>query len=400
MPGATVHILGTIENKPVERRTSAGPDGSFSVEAPAGEYVVIAAADGYDAARQGGIVLTPGKTLPALDLSLLGLSSLNGRVIDSRTKGPLTGATIQAFLLTYLKGQRQRWFARKATTTGDNGEFFIERLPAGEYSIEIEPQQKREIRDDGATIGYSRQVWPGPIQTTSPLVLRPNAEHALGNIAVERTVLPVLDIRLTGACMQDANYTVTIYEADQASRIQRATTPAGCDGKRSVTLSRGQYDVVVKRTPTGGFTSGASEVGAVTVFLTSASQEVQIPMFGPVAVKGSIGLSGAEAPRDLLAKLVVQLFPIGQRTNRQTSAVPFALPSPIWPDRTFTTRIYPPPGRIVKLQISGLPRGHFVKEILYNGAAVDTYFELNVYAPAHEMRVTLSNAGGALPWCG
>jgi hypothetical protein len=340
--------------------------------------------------------VTAGMASRPVEFSLLGLSSVTGRVIDGETKSPLVGAKVQAFSLSYVKGQRQRWAARQASMSGDDGEFYIDRLPAGEYAIEIEPQQKPDIREDGVNIGYPRLLWPGPLQATSPLVLRPGREHSLGNIAMERTVLPVVSVRLAGTCIEDTKYTISVIETEHASRLTRATLDGACSEKASVTLSPGQYEFVAKHQNRGGVMVGASEVGVVAVSAWSAKHNVQVPMSPFVMVTGSIEISEGKASREVFAKLLIRVLSIGRRTTGQVTVVPSAAPSPVWPDRRFNTAVYPAAGGLVELQVSGLPKGYFIKKILYNGARVDHQFPLNVYAPDQELRVTLSDAAGSV----
>jgi hypothetical protein len=372
-----------------------GLDGDFSVDLPAGTYTAVASAEGFQSESLTAIAAVPGTAGRRVEFSMLGLSSVTGRVIDGETKRPLVGAKVQAFSLSYVKGQRQRWAARQPSMAGDEGEFYIDRLPAGEYVIEIEPQQRPDVREDGVTIGYPRLLWPGPLQATSPLVLRPRREHPLGNIAVQRTVLPVVKVRLAGTCVENAKYTISVIETEHVSRITRATLDSTCGEKASVTLSPGQYDIVARRQSVGGMMSGAAEVGAVGVLATSAKHEAQLPMSGPVMVTGSVELSGSVAPRDV-APVIIRLSAIGRRTSGQVAVVPSTVPSPIWKDRRFTTGVYSPPGGLVELQLSGLPKGYFIKEILYNGAPVNAQFPFNVYAASQGLRVTLSDAAGSV----
>ena len=279
--------------------------------------------------------------------------------------------------------------------SGDDGEFYIDRLPAGEYVIEIEPQQNPDVREDGVTMGYPRLLWPGPLQTTSPLVLRPRREHSLGNIAIERTVLPVVSVRLAGTCVEDAKYTINVIETEHASRITRATLDGTCGEQASVALSPGQYDFVARR-QTRSIMVGGSEVGAVGISATSAKHNVQVPMSPFVRVTGSVEVSEGNASREVFAKLLIRIVPIGQRITGQVAVLPSMAPNPVWPDRRFSIAVYPPPGGLVELQVSGLPRGYFLKEILYNGARVDAQFPFNAYAASQELRVTLSNAAAAV----
>src|SRR5688500_7806609 len=104
---ATVRFSGTIDNIPVERTSVTSLEGGFSVELPAGGYVAVASAEGYESESQTGIVVTAGTAPRRVEFSMLGLSSVIGRVIDGETKRPLVGAKVQAFSLLYVKGQRQ-----------------------------------------------------------------------------------------------------------------------------------------------------------------------------------------------------------------------------------------------------------------------------------------------------
>lgn len=273
--------------------------------------------------------------------------------------------------------------------SGEKGEFYIDRLPGGEYALEIEPLQKARKREDGATEGYPRFLWPGPIDVASPLTLRPGVEHDFGSIAVDRAVLGIVSFRLTGACHPETTYQVVVNDADPAAPTARGKLRADCETRPSLTLSPGQYQVRVRKEQAEFAGQDGAGTGAALFSVTGSDQEVHVPLFLPVVMAGLMELDERAVPREVTLRLQVRVSSREPALGR--SLLPAMAPSPIWVDGRFSARVYPPPSGLVELEVFGLPHPYYVKDIFYNGSRVGDIFQVNAYSPAQELRVELSD---------
>jgi hypothetical protein len=101
--------------------------GDFSIEAPVGQALVVARADGY-ASEQRELLVRPGRANPNLNFSLARASSLSGRVVDQTGAG-VAGARVW---LNY-RGEARAWrFAEE--TGGEQADAF------GNFTIPIVAQ--------------------------------------------------------------------------------------------------------------------------------------------------------------------------------------------------------------------------------------------------------------------
>jgi hypothetical protein len=113
-----------------------------------GHYVIRATAQGFVDAFQPdsgpGInideaSIETGGTPFAVTITLRRLGAIKGRIQDRETEKPVPSIGIQALRMDWFRGQRA--FAREGSRvqTDESGRFSLERLPAGEYFLEIVP---------------------------------------------------------------------------------------------------------------------------------------------------------------------------------------------------------------------------------------------------------------------
>jgi hypothetical protein len=396
IPGATVQVFGPAGERAAEQKTSTDRDGRFSLDLPAGRYDAVAYASGYDAARRENIGLNEGEPLRQLNLALTGYASIEGRILDRASKTPSRNAAVRAVKITYLRGKRQKWTAREIFITGPSGEFRIEKLPAGEYLLEIQPEERTQTREDGRTTGYGRETWP----ESSPLLLRGTDNLALGNILVERTVLGVVTITLDGACVKDVVYNVSVFETDQASRVQRGSLKASCHEPKKLTLSPGEYQAVATPPSRGIGAIGAESgtpVGVAAISHGQSDQDVNVTFRAPLLFSGVFTMEGRDAIPRWPQAFPVYLVPFGHGTERRISSIGPDYNLPTWADKEgkFTLRLHAGYGDVVQLQLPTLPPTHYIKELLYNGAPVDPFFHVGSDAPMQPLQIVLTGGSAS-----
>jgi hypothetical protein len=335
IPGATLQVFGPEGDNAAEHKVSTDSDGRFSINLPPGRYNMVAYATGYDAIRRANIGLNEGEQLRQINLALAGFASIEGRILDRSSKMPLKSASVRAVLLNYLRGRRQKWNVRNIALTGPSGDFRIEKLPAGEYLLEIQPEVQAEMGEDGRTIGYGRETWPGALPAASPFLVRGTDNLALGNVLVERTVLGVVTIALHGACVKDTIYNVSVYETDRSAKSQRGSVQASCNQHKKLTLSPGEYQIVAAPPMRSNGTQEAisgTPLGVAAFLHHQSDQQVNITLRPPILVSGVVSVEGNDSAPQWARPLPVHLIPIGESRERRVSAVSPLYNLPSWQD--------------------------------------------------------------------
>ncbi len=171
--------------------------GKFALTATKpGHYVVRATARGFADAiypdSGPGIdideaALKTGGELAAAAITLRRLGTITGRIQDSGTEKPVPSIGIQALRMYWFRGQRA--FAREGNgvQTDETGAFRVERLPAGEYFLEIVPPAGGTSRGRVFKFGVSAVQTPDgelavsmiPMETEEPEEPKPEPSRSL-----------------------------------------------------------------------------------------------------------------------------------------------------------------------------------------------------------------------------
>ncbi|MBB5787681.1 carboxypeptidase regulatory-like domain-containing protein [Jiangella mangrovi] len=117
--GATVTVAG-----PIERETTTGADGTYSLVLSAGDYDVAVSAFGYATATATATVTA--ETTTTLDVALEAADShpVTGTVTDAQSGDPVAGATVT------IEGAPV-----EPATTGADGTYTFAAVPAGTYEL-------------------------------------------------------------------------------------------------------------------------------------------------------------------------------------------------------------------------------------------------------------------------
>ncbi len=116
--GAQVHVTG-----PLDRSTTTGPDGTYSLTLSVGDYSVTAAAYGYDDATASATVTKDATTTRDFALDAVPAHAVSGTVTDARGQ-PVPGVAVQ------VEGT-----PIPPATTGADGTYSFDSVPEGSYTL-------------------------------------------------------------------------------------------------------------------------------------------------------------------------------------------------------------------------------------------------------------------------
>ncbi|MGO1770037.1 MAG: S8 family serine peptidase [Microbacterium sp.] len=115
--------------------------GRFTARLEPGTYTFTATRFGYEDATSAGVVVDgPSFATTTMTMTPITVGALRGSVADSASGDPVAGARVQ------VVGQEI------TTTTGDNGAYRIDGLPAGEYRLRVTADGYRESVSDPAEV--------------------------------------------------------------------------------------------------------------------------------------------------------------------------------------------------------------------------------------------------------
>ncbi len=162
--GAEVTITG-----PTRRHRTTGPDGTFSVVLPVGEYEVTASAFGYELVTVSDILVAAQQTtdVPVV-LPRLPRATVTGIVADANDSAPVAGAEVQVYLDDRLVGQVE---------TDAAGQYRLD-LPLGTYRLTVGKtyyhlEQATVTLDTAQTVVRADFMLRTPRVTVSPPQLDP-----------------------------------------------------------------------------------------------------------------------------------------------------------------------------------------------------------------------------------
>jgi hypothetical protein len=220
------------------------------------------------------IALTPGQSLPDLQLKMMPFAVIAGTVRDADGE-PLAKATVTLHRLHYEEGKR------KITTTGggytdDLGQFRIAGVAPGKYYVVAEPEQKPiggMVFDlGGSTITFTGGISEGPPQQTKKPATPPDVLlAALAPGVRDTSAARVVDVD-PGARVLGVD--VTLSRSRTVAVKGRIVAPAGT-AVTGVQLTHGHegYDPLPYTFHTGAGPGGEFEFDAVTPgsYMLSAS---------------------------------------------------------------------------------------------------------------------------------
>jgi len=399
-----VRVLARPEGTPASITT--GVDGRFRIVFPgptqfelkldsAELFLVGSMAQNLEALRGAVSEQTPRVTRR---LALAREGQISGRLLDEETAQPLAGLHVQAYRVERRAGERGLLPQKSSVGSGSDGRFTLPGLPPGEYLIQVEQRDRnaRAIRTkfteaefEKSPLHYPRSFWPGNggAETALPLRLASGARVGVGDLRLSRQPAPRLraQLRVPG-CAAHWRFGVNVVQSFNGLHMDRVQGTVGCEGEFLVEwLEPGPFRLLVLpgQDAPAVFAQQEFELGRRDLTL-------KVDVLPGLSVRGRIVMERGNAPDplQLRMRLVGRTF------------LPVAKPATVaWDDQrragAFQLDNLQPGTQ--ELRFAGLPAGHYVSRLVYNGQAASEWaIPIDPYALEHQVEITLGNEPASL----
>jgi Carboxypeptidase regulatory-like domain len=252
VPGAKVTLC--YPASPAQLDSSAYTEASGTFRLPvqeAGTYVVEASAPGFQDTRsaQPGIQVDESSLEPGAEpvvhkvtLRLTRSAAIQGRVRDGDSLKAISKLTVRALRILWVRGKMQANEERIAFTD-DEGAFRLEKLPAGQYLVEVS-KHTADSADKESPKRYPILLWPGGNRDAQPIDLASGIEFSTGTINYSRISLPRLHLKIAQAtCPKEgAIYQISIDQFVVGGLLNRQDTVLTCSTPMVIgALAPGRY---------------------------------------------------------------------------------------------------------------------------------------------------------------
>ena len=376
------------------------PPGQYRVGATAPDREGRIGGFGPSATRQ--VVLRPGEDLSNFDFRLTIHARVTGKVVDQNNE-PVPGLRVVAVAREYHSGAL-RSVMTFSGTTDDLGEYVIERLQPGRaYRIladrgfaRLNPYSEAPLDPALRRPAFVPTYFPNSrvLEGGEPVILRDGETREGVDIKVVRGPSFCMEGRITGSFGARTHFSVAPAQPTSGSvgtsssyyGLPGATLPP--DGRiRVCDLPPGDYELVVSESAAGTF---ADLVNFSTTSFTITDRD--IPNVTAVArpmvpLKGEVTWAG-QPPDPLPAGELRLLLQAVTRTNRANTkaSIPgeFAFEKPIPMDE-------------YQLDITGLPPGVYIKDVVYGDRSVRyTTIRPGTGMADAPLRIALASDGGTI----
>lgn len=337
--------------------------------------------------------LKAGERASGVTVAMEAEAQISGRVVDEESGAPVAGMVVGVF--------RYGLLPVKSTKTDGEGRYTIKGMPAGEYEMAASPAErpqaapwKKRAPDKGRT-GYQRTWYPGVVESASALAVQVPPGGRLGGYDFKLRKSPVLAIR--GVVEAEGM-------ADRVSFTLTRNAPGGKMHESAGVLERagafeiadvppGDYQLQVSSLPEGG--KARRHASAAVHLSDRAVEDLRLILLPGVRVTGEVRLYGGKDGEgsswrdERETRMKVWLLP-NQRAPFMSEA-----PQPLPADSRFAIEsVSMEPWSV---SATGLPPGHVVRAVLYNGLPVtQNSFELNPGAMSHHLTVLIGPVSNSL----
>jgi hypothetical protein len=327
---------------------------------------------------------------PLVTFTLYKPVSISGNLYDEATKQPLAGLKVNAVEAVYREGKRRFQEGRGRITTDSEGAFLLKELPPGEYFLQVEDTPAEEIvarrqpdysDEYQPAKQYGRQYWPEIDGASAGLVLHSGAALDAGKIELSQKVLGRIRGRIRGdTCSERDRVYLSLKPEFPDLSLQSHQVEIKCGAQFTIQHLAARTYQVEAWIGELGIKDGRFARESVT--LNAGSDiELALALQKALPVTGKL-ICDCQNPDQARFKEEIWL------NSRRASHFPAANPSTVRDDGTFETLAIA--GSDVELGIRPLAT-LYLKQIVYNGAKVETVFALNSYAVSHTLEVTLSD---------
>lgn len=369
-----------------------GLSGTFTVPvAGPGRYSISARREGYGEHHNSIAVISKEDPSATVKLDIFRAAAITGRVLDAEDKRPLKGITVIDLKCNWRLGTK-RLHPMKRTVTDENGAFHLEDLLPGEHillieshkaelsAVATEPATAAEKGEDQPTV--YRMLWPPGGKESTGVVIVGGSENSVGDILAEKRKLSTIrGIARSSDCSE--NTEVEVWLTGTTESGSRANVAGGrqlCGAPWEISpVPAGPYQIeswIADR-------SGVSQRHFFSEISLAEQQTLDLdlglapPMTMHLSLRDAFG-----NPYVPDTNLAIAMSPVGSPATIEEVLQKLSGGS--------EGDILAFPRSSIDLQITGLRRNEYVKELKYNGtAATTTRFMPNPGALSHNLEAVI-----------
>ena len=412
-PVPDADVSARAGGKSVEATTDA--QGTYTLrDVPTGKVQMRAGlrtngSRGFGAFATKLVTLGAGQDVNGITFRIAQHGEISGKVLDEN-KDPITGITVFLVAPEYRRGVLRHAYASSGTTN-DRGEYRVQRVVPGRAYLLVAEKRRRNldaISDAPADPKLRKKVPVPTFYPNSPLMdgamaitLRPGETREGMDIRMLRApsmcVEATLDNGLGPAALRFEIEEAEPHNGSSGDGGFYYVTPsgmAGPDGKiRICELHAGQYQLIASGPPATA--EGAPFYGSTSVTIGKEDvRNVKAPGTAASPLNGEVVWDGAAPQREYSEKLFVSLN-APKRSFRSFGSVSESRSARVGIPADFSI-----PFVLMdeyEVDVTGLPQGLYLKDILYGTASVKNDV-LHVGSSAGNMgvKIVLGQDGGSV----
>ncbi len=237
------------------------------------------------------------------------------------TKKPVVKQTVGMVFTRFREGQLTLAPTDGSGVTDSNGVFIIEKLPPGDYFVQISPTVSESVKAKTAEKpaketdrprGYRRTYWPEDAESGygRPIRVDSGADLYLGEIEVRRgPFLRISGVVEFGKCAEEEQYALSVFQEYGQAHIGRAAISLPCNTPFVIhNVSPGSYQL-------NAWVQGRPllerENARIPVVVSDEDVEFTVQARRPQRLQGKAEFPES-FPREQRADLRVVLMPVGR----------------------------------------------------------------------------------------
>jgi hypothetical protein len=410
--GAEVTVRKARSEKDETQKTTSDSTGAFTfVLTQPGNYGISATADGYvePSALEvyRGLVSVSkadgsGKpTVRRVRLVLYRHAAVRGRLVEveNHAKRPVVKQTVGMVFTRFREGQLTLSAPVETAVTDSSGVFVIEKLPPGDYFVQISPTfsesatakpAEKPAKKVDRTHGYRRTYWPEDAESGygRPIKVDSGANLDLGDIEVKKgPFFRISGVIEFGRCAEEEKYALSVFQEYGQAHIGRTAISLPCNTPFVIhNVSPGSYQLNVW---VQGRPLLERENVRIPAMVSDEDVEFTVQARRPHRLQGKAEFPES-FPREQRADFRVVLMPVGRMPF-------FDEATPVSVDEGGNFALTTAQLEECALTLQGLKQPYYVKQVSYNGSQLPgTIVTLDPYAPNHHIEITVSDRPGTV----
>jgi hypothetical protein len=330
-------------------------------------------------------------------LSLYRKIGISGRIFDPDLKRPVPNVRVSALRVAYSESGRTVLGPSDGAPTDEDGRFQLAGLSAGQYYLEVQPNQKIDERitlgfskedADKVELAYTQSRWPDfDPDKAVPIAFGGGGSFDAGDILLSRS--PVFRARValrTAACDAEEKVSVTLLLSRDGGRAIQARGQVPCDREFLITdLLPGRYQLdagYLEKFPDRRETADAD------LEIVDRNVRMELVLQRGVDVTGRV-TAPSENWKPALSMIRVDLTSLFGLSSSDYS---FAAVDSEGAFNLVNCRV-----RDYRVSLKGLREDLLVKQMAYNGNLLpEGVLHFDPGAPVHSLTIVLSDKPAAV----